>query len=83
MADLLDAETIRGLRSLPMDKAVAFWKELEAVGVENGDLNGVVRALCCADLFYLLVSACGRVDMLHPWVYDRVREVEASPQCRC
>ena len=79
MADLLDAETIRGLRSLPMDKAVAFWKELEAVGVENGDLNGVVRALCCADLFYLLVSACGRVDMLHPWVYDRVREVEASP----
>ena len=74
----LDAQTIAGLRSLPMEQAVEFWRELESVGKKNGDLNGVVRALCCADLFYLLVSACGRVDMLHPWVYARVREVETD-----
>lgn len=58
MADLLDAETIKGLRALPMDKAVAFWKELEAVGVENGDLNGVVRAcavLTCFTCWSVLV----------------------------
>jgi len=79
MADLLTTETIEALRKLPMQQAVTFWRELEAIGRTNGDLNGVVRALCCADLFYLMVSACGRVDMLHPWVYARVREVEQNP----
>jgi predicted phage terminase large subunit-like protein len=31
------------------------------------------------DLFYLLVYILNRKDMLHPWVYERAREVQAWP----
>ena len=37
------------------------------------------RELCQKDLFYLLSVACNRSDMNRDWVYDRCREVEASP----
>jgi hypothetical protein len=33
----------------------------------------------CNDRFYLLTRLCNRVDMEHPWTYDRCREVEADP----
>jgi hypothetical protein len=33
----------------------------------------------CNDRFYLLSRLCRRRDMEHPWIYDRCREVEASP----
>src|SRR5690349_13669026 len=42
-------------------------------------MTGVVRDLCLNDLFYLLVRACKREDMLHPWIYARTREVEKDP----
>ena len=35
--------------------------------------------LALNDLFYLLTGLCGRRDMLHPWLFDRAREVEAAP----
>lgn len=35
--------------------------------------------LALNDLFYLLSGLCGRRDMLHPWLFDRCREVEAAP----
>ncbi len=41
-----------------------------------------VRALCLIDRYYLLVKACRRVDMLHPWIYQRCREVERFPSGR-
>ncbi len=31
------------------------------------------------DRFYLLVNLMNRHDMLHPWLYERCREVEAEP----
>ena len=37
------------------------------------------RLLCKSDLYYLLVRGCRREDMLHQWVYERVREVEGRP----
>ncbi len=74
---MLSQTTIENLRSLTMEKTVQFWTEFEKEG--NKNLPGIVRVLCRSDLFYLLVKACRRTDMLHPWIYERVREVEKNP----
>lgn len=77
----LPADQIAGLRSLTMENAIRFWDGFEAAArkVSQAQLQAAVRALCQIDLFYLLVRACKRTDMLHPWIYARVREVEANP----
>ena len=38
-----------------------------------------VSLLGCNDRFFLLTGLCNRVDMFHPWLYERAREVEAEP----
>lgn len=38
-----------------------------------------IRELCLNDLFFLLTIACKRKDIDKPWLYERCREVEASP----
>jgi hypothetical protein len=51
------------------------WYEKE---VPKLDLDG--RALLGAnDRYFLLTALCNRVDALHPWLFDRCREVEADP----
>lgn len=77
-SDLGD-EQVAKLRALPYQKCVEFWALAEDRGAKDGNFAGVVRALVLADLYYLLVRVCGRKDMLHPWVYERCREVEAHP----
>ena len=76
---MLEPSDLETMRALPMGDVIKFWDALEKEGAARGSLDGVIRELCQKDLFYLLVRVCGRVDMLHPWVYGRVREVEAEP----
>ena len=76
---MLDPEQIAKLRALPLPKLIQFWDSLEASGRQKKNLEGVVRELCKVDLAYLLVRACRRVDLLHPWFYARIRDVEAEP----
>lgn len=38
-----------------------------------------LRNLYRADLYALLRYGCGRADLEHPWLFERCREVQASP----
>ena len=58
---------------------MSFWEKLEDLGRKRKETNLVVRDLALNDLFYLLVRVCKRVDLLHPWIYARCREVEGDP----
>src|SRR5271170_1843406 len=37
-----------------------------------------VALLGCLDRFFLCVCILGRRDLIHPWIYDRCREVEIA-----
>lgn len=76
---MLNPEQVTALRALPLPKLIKFWDGMEAAGKREKNIEGVVRELCLVDLAYLLIRACRRVDLLQPWLYARIREVEASP----
>lgn len=50
-----------------------MWEQTEAMGPE------AIRELTKQDRYYLLVKILNRPDALHPWIYERCREVEADP----
>jgi phage terminase large subunit-like protein len=75
---LTDAD-VANLRGMTLVECITAWDLLEKDALKKGDLVAVRRTLILADLFYLLVRVCGRVDMVHPWVYARCREVESNP----
>jgi phage terminase large subunit-like protein len=54
---------------------LAIFREIAA-----GRLDGLktYRGLCHDDLFFLLYFGLGRVDVNHPWIVARIREVEAD-----
>ena len=90
--DSLTPEQVAILHALPVAGAIRYWDELEAEGRRVGKLNEVVRMLVLADLYYLLVRVCGRVDMLpcvgrpgfvdNQFAFERCREVEADSDGR-
>ena len=56
-------------------ETLEYWDDTD----KGGSDLAAVRALCLEDRFYLLVKMCKRHDMLHEWIYERCREVEAAP----
>ena len=85
----LSQEQIKTLRSLPVVELIKYWDAVENEGRKRGSLIQAVRTLIKADLYYLLVRVCKRVDMLprvnqsgfvdNQFAFDRCREVEANP----
>jgi hypothetical protein len=63
------------LPTLDLDETLDFYNRFESLKPTTADRAFVALN----DLFYLLVGMCNRRDAVHPWIFDRVREVEASP----
>ena len=58
-----------------------FYKVIEAYADCHNDPNiddSFIRTLGQLDRYYLGVFLCNRHDMLHPWIYERCREVEGD-----
>jgi hypothetical protein len=68
-------DTIRdAVRNAPFKLVFSLWKEFE----DEFDMVG--RAwLGRHDRYYLLVRLLNRLDVVHPWLYNRCREVEEEP----
>ena len=71
-------------QKMSFSEAVDYYN---AIVVEASRLNlaqriQVYRHHCLSDLFFLLVYVLHRKDCLHPWLYDRCREVQAAPNGR-
>ena len=49
------------------------------VNIEPGLDQAHRRYLAAVDRFYMLANVLKRTDVLHPWLYDRCREVELEP----
>lgn len=61
-------------QGLSREKANELYRKV----LKDNDTEAM-RRLCLEDLFFLLTIACKRKDIDRDWLYDRSREVEASP----
>lgn len=61
------------VRATPFEKIGLVWEELIVAYGHVGE-----RALALEDRYYLLTAICGRIDLVHPWLYARCREVETE-----
>lgn len=68
-------QDVPNLRKVPLSSILEVWDELDS----KGKHPEAIRALALNDRFYLLVKVLHRVDVWHPWIYDRCREVEENP----
>jgi hypothetical protein len=50
-----------------------------ALLADHGSDPRAIGIVGLSDRYFLLTALCGRQDALHPWLYERCREVEASP----
>lgn len=72
--DLVEWVESGGLHSLDFLAAMGVYAQLATAG-RDADF----AYLGAVDRFWLLTQILDRRDMLHPWLYDRTREVELEP----
>ena len=62
------------IRALPFGERLAeAWEQVLKIGDQAAADLGKL------DRFWLMVEVCRRVDLWHPWIYLRCRELEAEP----
>lgn len=66
---------VEELPFLDYKEAQAFYEDFRNRNPQPTD----VALLGCNDRFFFLTGVLRRKDALHPWLYDRCREVEAQP----
>lgn len=69
-------DEIPWVKAQPMRVALRWYDELCH---HKHCLDEHVAALGRHDRFFLLTHLLNRIDAIHPWLYERCREVEASP----
>ena len=72
--ELVEFAESGALHALDYPGALQFYEEIVEAGID-ADL----AYLGAVDRFYLLTNILQRYDALHPWLYDRTREVEDDP----
>lgn len=70
------AKALIWLDKATMDESIDFYKSTYNM---PGCDDWLLAELGRKDLFFLLVHPLNRPDVQHPWVYDRIREVERQP----
>jgi hypothetical protein len=63
------------LHFLDLEKTLDFYNMLRRKGAAREDL----ALLAANDRFFLLTGLLNRRDAIHPWIFDRCREVESDP----
>lgn len=63
------------LRDMKFHSACRFYEKV----IHYGDRD-MIRWMARNDRFFLLTCVLAREDALHPWIYDRCREVERNPE---
>lgn len=66
---------------LSFANAIAYYSELlrQAAVLPAEQRYKIYARAALNDLFFLLVYVLHRKDCLHPWIYERCREVQANP----
>lgn len=64
---------------LDLPQTLEFYQCCELLCDTPAELKEMRRYLAKNDLFYLLVDVLSRTDLLHPWLFERCREVQLAP----
>lgn len=75
--DLLIHDFVEYLPLASFEGATDLYEHI--VNVPEWCRNKVIAAVAEADRYFLLTHILRRPDALHPWLYERCREVEAEP----
>lgn len=73
---------IQWLHKASFKQAVRYYQELINYKTTDDVNEEIISILGRQDRFFLLTHLLNRVDAVHPWVYDRCREVESEPDDR-
>lgn len=67
------------LHKQPMDVCLRYYDDVVHHPADQETTRQILAFLGREDRFFLMTHLLHRTDAIHPWLYDRIREVESSP----